>query len=192
MQENLNKEKPSLLMLLPLLTFGFVVLGLVLIAATGGFHEHSYIREIVTPPTCEEAGTALLTCKRCDHQETTLIQKLGHSWKEEKIVEEASCFEEGIAIDKCENCQSERKRTIPISHNFDGRRCTTCWYLKPLPELSVGMSKSQVKSLWGEPIEINTYTDKNGTRETWWYYDNGKNIAVNFDTNGRVRSINSM
>ena len=61
-------------------------------------------------------------------------------------------------------------------------------YGKPVveQELNIGMSKSEVKRVWGEPIEIDQTTTSRGTEETWWYKNNGKTVAVNFDVNGKV------
>lgn len=55
--------------------------------------------------------------------------------------------------------------------------------------LRIGMSKSEVRLAWGEPIDIDKTTTSRGTEETWWYKNSGNTVAVDFDVNGRVRLI---
>ena len=53
-------------------------------------------------------------------------------------------------------------------------------------EPRTGMSASEVKALWGEPIDASKEEFAKGDIETWTYADSR---SVQFDTKGRVTSV---
>lgn len=64
--------------------------------------------------------------------------------------------------------------------------------IKKLPYISIGMTKSEVKIRWGEPIKIEKSITQRGTKETWWYKFNRKRTTVLFEIDGRVWLINQL
>lgn len=146
---------------------------------------HDLKEEIITEATCKVNGIKREYCTRCDY---TLEESISgsHDFQKEEILREATCDIDGKSIYKCVECEETKEFTKPAEHLFYERTCIRCGYEKPLPELSVGMSKFEVELKWGEPIEIDKSTSSRGTSETWWYKENGKTVAVNFDVDGKV------
>lgn len=152
--------------------------------------EHDWEKEtIIKKPSCTAEGLTKKRCSTCDYAEEIKTPALGHNWEYVRTIQRESCFFDGLMEYQCTNCNQTDKKTILAHHTMDGRKCKYCSYTEPLPELSIGMTKSQVKYKWGEPIDIDKSVSDRGTRERWWYKDNGNVISVNFGTDGKVESI---
>ena len=81
-------------------------------------HVYTGASSIKIQPTCITTGEMITSCINCDAYITTTIPKTGHSMPVEptRKEKEATDFEEGIGIWKCENCDYEETRVIPMLH----------------------------------------------------------------------------
>lgn len=81
-------------------------------------HIYEGVSSIKTPPTCITPGEMITSCINCDAYITTSIPKTGHSMPVEptRKEKEETDFEDGIGIWKCENCDYEETRVIPMLH----------------------------------------------------------------------------
>ncbi len=166
-----------------------IVLVLILGVCLSGCSEcewHDYGSSVIREATCTEDGIERIYCHNCDYSyEKTLYAH--HEWEQKSIIKESTCSTHGEGLYICTVCGKEDTLTLAMSdHTFSDRVCMECGYKKTLPELEVGMSKIQVKMNWGEPIQIDKKTSSRGTEETWWYKEDGKSIAVNFDVDGKI------
>lgn len=180
-KENVCKTRFVLLLILLML--------ICLISLTGcSCKYHDLETEIVRDATCTVDGIKRKYCSKCDYSVEETFSG-SHDFKEEKILKIATCSKSGESIFKCSVCGKTENRATFVSHSYSGFVCTVCGDEKPLPELSIGMSKNQVQRKWGEPIDIDKSTSFSGTLETWWYKYKGKTISVRFDEYGKVWSI---
>lgn len=165
-----------------------VLFALILMAAAGVFeHTHSLVSTTIKGATCTENGIIKTYCSSCDYEyETNIPAK--HDWDYEKTIKESSCFFDGLTLERCKVCGKTRESIMPACHSMSGSKCIVCGYVR-LSELSVGMTKYQVKAQWGEPIEVDKIVTSSGTYETWWYIANGKTISVHFNTSGKVDQV---
>ena len=85
------------------------------VEATG----HKY-EEVVTAPTCEEAGDTTHTCSTCgDSYVDSEVKALGHKLGEWTTIKEASCTEAGEAKRECARCDYfETKEVEGVGHNL--------------------------------------------------------------------------
>ena len=81
-------------------------------------HVYTGTSSIKIQPTCITTGEMITSCINCDAYITTTIPKTGHSMPVDptRIEKEATDFEEGIGIWKCNNCDYEETRAIPMLH----------------------------------------------------------------------------
>jgi len=166
-----------------------LILAFLTVAFSGCECEHQWRREIVNESTCLQAGTIRDVCTKCGFYKESTIHKKSHDFETVSTIKKTTCTEDGIYIEKCKKCGETKEGTIKAQHVFSNRVCMNCGYVKPREKISIGQSKSQVRSGWGEPTDIDTYTFDLGTFETWWYKENGKVVCVSFDENGLVDSI---
>lgn len=158
------------------------------LTSCGPCEYHIFEKEIVREATCTDNGIESRYCTKCGYSEEEEILA-SHDFREQRTIIEATCTRDGMKLEKCSVCDLERERATSASHSFSGLRCMDCGYAKPFPELSLGMSKSRVKSLCGEPLDIDRNTSQGGTRETWWYKHEGKVISIYFNTDGKISHI---
>ena len=155
--------------------------------------EHFVMREeVVKEATCTENGVAKKICESCGYSYEVAIES-GHDldWSGSVVIKEPTCTEDGKEALECSKCGWIREIPISARHDIKNGRCSACGYKEPLPKLSVGMSMSQVRAKWGEPLDIDSVTDARGSSETWWYKENGNLISVHFGNDGRVQLITS-
>ena len=93
-------------------------------AEKDGYGEHQLGEWItVKEATATEDGSRERQCA-CGHKQTEVISATGgqecqHEWKEDKIISEASCEQEGQMEYICEKCQATELRAIPaLGHNW--------------------------------------------------------------------------
>ena len=93
------------------------------IAATG----HNY-KEVVTAPTCTEAGYTTYTCTTCgDSYVGNETKALGHDLGEWTVSKKASCTEAGEKVRKCSRCDySETEVIAALGHDYIDGICTRC------------------------------------------------------------------
>ena len=166
-----------------------LIISLVMCLSGCSCNQHSLKEEVITYPTCTTDGAINVYCVNCNYSREEVLPS-SHDFQEELVLIEATCAMDGESVYKCSVCGEEETRTTFESHSYSGSTCIYCGYRRDLPELTVGMSKYSVELKWGEPIEVDKRTDSDGTTEVWWYKEDGKTIAVNFDVGGKVCSIN--
>lgn len=79
-------------------------------------HEHNYVENIVTPPTCTKKGCKVFTCSGCGSTYYEEISALGHSfngWTPDKISHSHACNKCGFS------------ETKSHTWNLDGE-CSVC------------------------------------------------------------------
>lgn len=81
-------------------------------------HVHNYTREVVTPPTCTEAGYTTKYCDSCDSCDSTAITEgeaaLGHDWGEWVITQEPTDEVNGVKTRTCTRCgETETAGVLP-------------------------------------------------------------------------------
>ena len=83
---------------------------------------HDYQYNVTLKAKCEEKGSQIVTCSRCDYNVTEEIPATGHNWGEGKITFTATCTENGIRTYTCSLCQNTREEKLDIdSTNHDYR-----------------------------------------------------------------------
>ena len=82
-------------------------------------HDYSKDWTIDKEATCTEPGEKSHHCKKCDDRtDITVIDTLGHAWKEE-IKKEPTCTEDGAKVYTCENCGETKQETLPaLGHDY--------------------------------------------------------------------------
>lgn len=78
---------------------------------------HSFGKwEIITAPTCLEAGLQRRVCATCGSVEEQVLEATGHEWMKEFTVDEvATCTKEGVKSIHCANCDEIKDRkTLPM------------------------------------------------------------------------------
>lgn len=72
-------------------------------------------------PKCETDGKAVYRCSVCKTEETVELEKLGHSWVNSGVAQEATCEEEGMLDRQCSRCKEEEKKILPaLGHDPAG------------------------------------------------------------------------
>lgn len=84
---------------------------------------HDYIETVITPATCITSGSKTLTCKICSNVITPVtIDPINHSWGDWTKI--SSTQHQRV-------CKNDASHVETENHNFDGRTCTDCGYIKP-------------------------------------------------------------
>ena len=123
-----------------LITFLVVAMLVCVLAACGGNKTpecaHNW-EETSTTATCENAGTATMTCSLCGATQEQTTMALGHQFERTETVK-ATCKTGGYDIYSCKNCDAteERNKTnpdySPAGHQYvqEGKEptCTTAGY----------------------------------------------------------------
>lgn len=79
---------------------------------------HEYV-DVITPPTCTDAGYTTHACSRCGESVTdTPVEALGHSWDNGTVVIHSNCVEEGKIIYRCTVCGDTKIEEIPVSDHI--------------------------------------------------------------------------
>ena len=68
-------------------------------------------RETTIEPTCTEDGKNIIYCENCDKKTETVIEALGHSFKNYVYDGNATCEKDGTETAKCENKNCNEKDT---------------------------------------------------------------------------------
>ena len=80
--------------------------------------------QVVTPATCEDAGSSKQVCKLCGNEKTRTDKALGHDWQEQ-IIRAANCTTDGLENRTCKRAgcgKTENDVVIPkLNHKFDGQ-----------------------------------------------------------------------
>ncbi len=89
---------------------------------------HYYAKEIITAPTCTEAGLMKLTCTECEDAYEKELEALGHELSEPEIITEVTCEADGLEKYTCtrEGCEHTEEKTIPAGHvpDIEAATCT--------------------------------------------------------------------
>lgn len=82
-------------------------------------HDYSKDWTIDKEATCTKPGEKSHHCKKCDDRtDITVIDTLGHAWKEE-IKKEPTCTEDGAKVYTCENCGETKQETLlALGHDY--------------------------------------------------------------------------
>ena len=82
---------------------------------------HYYEKEIITAPTCTEAGLMKRTCTECEDVHEAEIAALGHALSAPEILAEVTCEEDGIEKYTCtrEGCEHSEEKITPAGHIAD-------------------------------------------------------------------------
>lgn len=84
---------------------------------------HDYEEKVITPATCTTSGSKTLTCKICSNVITPVtIDPINHSWGDWTKI--SSTQHQRV-------CKNDASHVETENHNFDGRTCTDCGYIKP-------------------------------------------------------------
>ena len=82
-------------------------------------HTHKYGEwEVVTPATCETAGSEKQTCSECNEVKTRETKPLGHDWDEGTVTKEATCSVPGEKTFKCKRCNATKVEPILAEHDL--------------------------------------------------------------------------
>ena len=76
--------------------------------------------EIITEPSCTEAGKKKMYCKRdgCDHTETVTIPATGHNWDAGVVTKEPTYLADGVKTYTCQTCKETKTEAIPkLTHD---------------------------------------------------------------------------
>ena len=80
-------------------------------------HTHKYgDYEVVTPATCEAAGTEKRVCSECGDEQTREIKALDHEWDDGVVTKEATCSVAGEKTFTCKRCGATKKEEIKADH----------------------------------------------------------------------------
>ena len=83
-------------------------------------HVHHYT-DVVTPPTCTEAGYTTHTCSCGDTHKDSYVAALGHKWDAGKVVKEPTATENGEKLYTCTVCgatKTENMGTTGHVHSY--------------------------------------------------------------------------
>ena len=137
-------------------------------------HKHSYTKKVVQP-TCTKDGYTKYTCKCGKTYKDNVEYKLGHRYRDWKVVKEATTSKTGLKECTCERCgKATKTETIPKKKTLKGID----------PRVEIGVAKYTTypqyklkdcwvtdKRTWGEPPAISvddedcmyvTYRNKDG------------------------------
>lgn len=89
------------------------------VAAPAPVHEHKYVADLTTDPTCTEEGVLTYTCE-CGDTYTEPFPALGHQYESE-ITKEATCIEEGEETFTCSLCGDTYVETIAMTDHVAGK-----------------------------------------------------------------------
>lgn len=125
-------------------------------------HKHSYTKKVVQP-TCTKDGYTKYTCKCGKTYKDNVEYKLGHRYRDWKVVKEATTSKTGLKECTCERCgKATKTETIPKKKTLKGidprveigvAKYTT------YPQYRLGKSKITDKRTWGEPPSITVGDD---------------------------------
>ena len=74
---------------------------------------HDYEDKITLEPTCSQNGIELHTCTRCNSQNTTLLDKIPHTWDDGVVTKQPTTTTTGIKTYTCLVCKTTKNETIP-------------------------------------------------------------------------------
>ena len=72
-------------------------------------HEHNYVGEVTTQPTCTEPGVKTFTCTCGEGTYTQSIDALDHAWGEGEVTTAPDCDDAGVRTYTCANDPSHTK-----------------------------------------------------------------------------------
>ena len=73
-------------------------------------HEHDFVTEIETTPTCTKGGSQVKTCSICGYYYIELLDMLGHTDGEWTLLRAPTCTVDGIRTLNCTVCEDEIDR----------------------------------------------------------------------------------
>lgn len=73
---------------------------------------HDYEDKITLEPTCSQNGIELHTCTRCNSQNTTLLDKIPHTWDNGVVTKQPTTTAIGIKTYTCLVCKATKNETI--------------------------------------------------------------------------------
>ncbi len=75
-------------------------------------HEHTYVIEITTEPTCRDYGWQIVTCSKCGYENEEGIEPLSHDFGDDN---------------KCKSCSKYKCELGEMSHDFnENAQCSIC------------------------------------------------------------------
>ena len=75
-------------------------------------HEHAYVIEITTEPTCRDYGWQIVTCSKCGYENEEGIEPLSHDFGDDN---------------KCKSCDQYKCELGEVSHDFnENSQCSMC------------------------------------------------------------------
>ena len=101
------------------------------LAALEEKHVHAYT-DVVTAPTCTEAGFTIHTCACGESYVDSEVPALGHSFGEWAVTIAATCTAEGEETRTCAACgEKETRKLDKIAHDYKDGKCTACGEADP-------------------------------------------------------------
>lgn len=89
-------------------------------------HVHSYQATVVSPK-CAEQGYTLYVCTTCgDSYKDNYVPANGHIWGTWKVLDEATCVQEGHEERICGVCEAKETKTISVTDHVDADGDNLC------------------------------------------------------------------
>ncbi len=84
-------------------------------------HDWEDVGEPTKAPTCTATGAQYQECSLCDATRTATVPALGHDWKNQNIIVEATCDSDGLMGATCDRCSEQQSEIIipAFGHDWD-------------------------------------------------------------------------
>lgn len=154
-------------------------------------HEHSYTQKVVQP-TCTKDGYTKYTCECGETYKDKIEEKLGHYYREWKVVKEATTSKKGLKESVCDRCEKATKtEAIPKKKTLKGidprieigvAKYTTD------PQYELGKARIMDQRTWGEAPSITV--DKDDSMHVTYYNKKGEKVQFIVKQPATPKTIN--